>query len=56
MLWKHGLVVLLGFLLFVDVQAVEGVVLLPGTSDFSQMGVKNEELHFVTAGSKGKLY
>uniref|UniRef100_A0A671SY00 Transducin (beta)-like 3 n=1 Tax=Sinocyclocheilus anshuiensis TaxID=1608454 RepID=A0A671SY00_9TELE len=35
-------------------EAVEGVVLLPGTSDFSQMGVKGEGLHFVTAGSKGK--
>ncbi|XP_077067777.1 transducin beta-like protein 3 [Siphateles boraxobius] len=36
-------------------EAVEGVVLLPGTSDYSQMGVKDEELHFVTAGSKGVL-
>ncbi|XP_056107669.1 transducin beta-like protein 3 [Rhinichthys klamathensis goyatoka] len=36
-------------------EAVEGVVLLPGTSDYSQMGVKSEELHFVTAGSKGVL-
>uniref|UniRef100_A0A673K9H1 Transducin (beta)-like 3 n=1 Tax=Sinocyclocheilus rhinocerous TaxID=307959 RepID=A0A673K9H1_9TELE len=36
-------------------EAVEGVVLLPGTSDFSQMGVKGEGLHFVTAGSKGVL-
>lgn len=55
-LWKCSLVVLHGFLSFVDVQAVEGVVLLPGASDYSQMGVKSEELHFVTAGSKGKLY
>uniref|UniRef100_A0A8C1WDL6 Transducin beta like 3 n=1 Tax=Cyprinus carpio TaxID=7962 RepID=A0A8C1WDL6_CYPCA len=36
-------------------EAVEGVVLLPGTSDYSQMGVKGEGLHFVTAGSKGVL-
>ncbi|XP_067279298.1 transducin beta-like protein 3 [Pseudorasbora parva] len=36
-------------------EAVEGVVVLPETSDYSQMGVKNEGLHFVTAGSKGVL-
>ncbi|KAK9978161.1 hypothetical protein ABG768_019927 [Culter alburnus] len=36
-------------------EAVEGVVLLPGTSDYSQMGVKSDGLHFVTAGSKGVL-
>uniref|UniRef100_A0A9J8AAD8 Transducin beta like 3 n=1 Tax=Cyprinus carpio carpio TaxID=630221 RepID=A0A9J8AAD8_CYPCA len=36
-------------------EAVEGVVLLPGKSDYSQMGVKGEGLHFVTAGSKGVL-
>ncbi len=44
-----------GVLLFVDVQAVEGVVLLSGKSDYSQMGVKGEGLHLVTAGSKGKF-
>lgn len=48
------MVILHGVLLFVNVQAVEGVVLLPGMSDYSQMGVKGEGLHFVTAGSKGK--
>uniref|UniRef100_A0A673KIY4 Transducin beta-like protein 3 n=1 Tax=Sinocyclocheilus rhinocerous TaxID=307959 RepID=A0A673KIY4_9TELE len=36
-------------------EAVEGVVVLPGKSDYSQMGVKGEGLHFVTAGSKGVL-
>ncbi|KAK2915927.1 hypothetical protein QQF64_024326 [Cirrhinus molitorella] len=36
-------------------EAVEGVVLLPGTGDFSQMGVKGDGLYFVTAGSKGVL-
>lgn len=40
---------------YLCVQAVEGVVLLPGTSDYSQMGVKSDGLHFVTAGSKGEL-
>lgn len=39
--------------LFLPVQAVEGVVLLPGKEDFSQIGVTNKDLHFVTAGSKG---
>ncbi len=53
-LWKCSIVISHRVLLFVDVQAVEGVVLLPGKSDFSQMGVKGEGLHFVTAGSKGK--
>lgn len=36
-------------------EAVEGVVLLPEDEDFSQIGVKNKDLHFVTAGSKGIL-
>lgn len=36
-------------------EAVEGVVLLPQNEDFSQIGVKSKELHFVTAGSKGVL-
>lgn len=35
------------------VQAVEGVVLLPKNHDFSQIGVKSKDLHFITAGSKG---
>lgn len=30
-------------------------MLLPGTKDFSQIGVKNKDLHFVTAGSKGSM-
>lgn len=34
-------------------QAVEGVVLLPINQDFSLIGVKNNNLHFITAGSKG---
>lgn len=38
---------------FLSVQAVEGVMLLPGKKDFSQIGVLNKDLHFVTAGSKG---
>lgn len=53
-LWKCSGVISHGVLLFVDVQAVEGVVLLSGKSDYSQMGVKGEGLHLVTAGSKGK--
>lgn len=36
-------------------EAVEGVMLLPGKKDFSQIGVLNKDLHFVTAGSKGVL-
>uniref|UniRef100_A0A3Q3W174 U3 small nucleolar RNA-associated protein 13 C-terminal domain-containing protein n=1 Tax=Mola mola TaxID=94237 RepID=A0A3Q3W174_MOLML len=36
-------------------ESVEGVVLLPKSKDFSQIGVKNQELHFITAGSKGIL-
>ncbi|RXN19837.1 transducin beta 3 [Labeo rohita] len=36
-------------------EAVEGVVVLPGKSDYSEMGVKGDGLHFVTAGSKGVL-
>lgn len=39
---------------FVCVQAVEGVVVLNEKSHYSQMGVKNNDLYFVTAGSKGK--
>lgn len=37
----------------VCLQAVEGVVLLPRNKDFSQIGVKSKDLHFITAGSKG---
>lgn len=36
-------------------EAVEGVVLLPENQDFSQIGVKSSDLHFITAGSKGVL-
>lgn len=36
-------------------EAVEGVVLLPDKVDYSQIGVKTEELHFITAGNKGVL-
>ncbi|GAA6228690.1 transducin beta-like protein 3 [Lates japonicus] len=36
-------------------EAVEGVVLLPENQDFSQIGVKSKDLHFITAGSKGVL-
>uniref|UniRef100_A0A674NEL3 Transducin beta like 3 n=1 Tax=Takifugu rubripes TaxID=31033 RepID=A0A674NEL3_TAKRU len=36
-------------------EAVEGVIFLPENQDFSQIGVKNPKLHFVTAGSKGSL-
>lgn len=32
---------------------MEGVILLPSKKDFSQIGVKNKDLHFLTAGSKG---
>ena len=34
-------------------QAVESVVLLPEDEDFSEIGVKTKEIHFITAGSKG---
>ncbi|CAL8305723.1 unnamed protein product [Merluccius merluccius] len=36
-------------------EAVEGVVLLPEDQDLSQIGVQNNDLHFITAGSKGVL-
>ncbi|KAM9844227.1 transducin beta-like protein 3 [Aulostomus maculatus] len=36
-------------------EAVEGVVVLPTKKDFSQIGVKSKDLHFITAGSKGVL-
>ncbi|XP_009993078.1 PREDICTED: transducin beta-like protein 3 [Chaetura pelagica] len=36
-------------------ESVEAAVLLPRKGDFSQLGVKKEGLHFVTAGSKGIL-
>lgn len=36
-------------------EAVEGVVLLPEGEDYSDIGVKNKGLHFITAGSKGVL-
>uniref|UniRef100_A0A4W4GVE9 U3 small nucleolar RNA-associated protein 13 C-terminal domain-containing protein n=1 Tax=Electrophorus electricus TaxID=8005 RepID=A0A4W4GVE9_ELEEL len=36
-------------------EAVEGVIVLPENKDYSQLGVKSPELHFVTAGSKGVL-
>ncbi|KAF3700233.1 Transducin beta-like protein 3 [Channa argus] len=36
-------------------EAVEGVVLLPENEDFSKIGVKSKDLHFITAGSKGVL-
>uniref|UniRef100_A0A3P8WAM9 Transducin beta like 3 n=1 Tax=Cynoglossus semilaevis TaxID=244447 RepID=A0A3P8WAM9_CYNSE len=36
-------------------EAVEGVVLLPNDQDYSQIGVKSKDLHFITAGSKGVL-
>lgn len=35
-------------------KAVEGVVILPENEDYSKLGVKSKELHFVTAGSKGR--
>uniref|UniRef100_A0A8C8FHA7 U3 small nucleolar RNA-associated protein 13 C-terminal domain-containing protein n=1 Tax=Oncorhynchus tshawytscha TaxID=74940 RepID=A0A8C8FHA7_ONCTS len=34
-------------------EAVESVVLLPEDEDFSEVGVKTKEIHFITAGSKG---
>ncbi|XP_057673752.1 transducin beta-like protein 3 [Corythoichthys intestinalis] len=36
-------------------EAVEGVLILPTTLDLSQIEVKNKDLHFITAGSKGML-
>ncbi|CAL1588409.1 unnamed protein product [Knipowitschia caucasica] len=36
-------------------EAVEGVVLLNEEGDFSEIGVQNKGLHFITAGSKGLL-
>ncbi|XP_061605673.1 transducin beta-like protein 3 [Phyllopteryx taeniolatus] len=36
-------------------EAVEGVVILPAKTNLSQIGVKNRDLHFITAGSKGLL-
>ncbi|XP_068002591.1 transducin beta-like protein 3 [Melanerpes formicivorus] len=36
-------------------ESVEAAVLLPKEGDFSQLGVKKQGLHFVTAGSKGVL-
>ncbi|MCI4385087.1 hypothetical protein PGIGA_G00046290 [Pangasianodon gigas] len=36
-------------------EAVEGVVILPENEDYSNLGVKSKELHFVTAGTKGVL-
>lgn len=35
-------------------QSVEAAILLPGKGDFSQLGVKKQGLHFITAGSKGE--
>lgn len=46
-------VVAYGCMLGFCFQAVEGVVLLPENKDFSEIGVKSKELHFITAGSKG---
>uniref|UniRef100_A0A8V5G7Y5 Uncharacterized protein n=1 Tax=Melopsittacus undulatus TaxID=13146 RepID=A0A8V5G7Y5_MELUD len=36
-------------------ESVEAAVLLPEKGDFSQLGVKKQGLHFITAGSKGIL-
>lgn len=36
-------------------ESVEAAVLLPEQGDFSQLGVKKQGLHFLTAGSKGVL-
>ncbi|XP_063047761.1 transducin beta-like protein 3 isoform X2 [Engraulis encrasicolus] len=36
-------------------ETVEGVVLLPEGEDYSDLGVKNKGMHFITAGSKGVL-
>uniref|UniRef100_A0AAZ3QBT4 U3 small nucleolar RNA-associated protein 13 C-terminal domain-containing protein n=1 Tax=Oncorhynchus tshawytscha TaxID=74940 RepID=A0AAZ3QBT4_ONCTS len=37
------------------VPVYESVVLLPEDEDFSEVGVKTKEIHFITAGSKGVL-
>ncbi|KAL2299100.1 hypothetical protein Nmel_014716 [Mimus melanotis] len=37
-------------------ETVEAAVLLPEEGDFSQLGVKKQGLHFVTAGSKGECH
>lgn len=37
-----------------SLQSVEAAVLLPEKGDFSQLGVKKQGLHFLTAGSKGE--
>lgn len=39
--------------MYVILQAVEGVVILPGSTDLAEIGVKSKDLHFITAGSKG---
>ncbi|XP_066497692.1 transducin beta-like protein 3 [Hoplias malabaricus] len=36
-------------------ESLEGVIVLPGNEDYSELGVKSEELHFITAGTKGVL-
>ncbi|XP_076852925.1 transducin beta-like protein 3 [Brachyhypopomus gauderio] len=36
-------------------EAVEGVLILPENEDYSELGIKNKEMHFITAGSKGVL-
>uniref|UniRef100_A0AAX7UBY3 Transducin (beta)-like 3 n=1 Tax=Astatotilapia calliptera TaxID=8154 RepID=A0AAX7UBY3_ASTCA len=36
-------------------EAVEGVVILPGSTDLAEIRVKSKDLHFITAGSKGVL-
>lgn len=33
---------------------MEAAILLPERGDFSQLGVKKQGLHFLTAGSKGE--
>lgn len=35
---------------------MEAAVLLPEQGDFSQLGVKKQGLHFLTAGSKGERH
>lgn len=39
--------------MYVILQAVEGVVILPGSTDLAEIRVKSKDLHFITAGSKG---
>lgn len=39
-----------------SMQSVEAAVLLPEKGDFSQLGVKKQGLHFLTAGSKGECF